>query len=278
MDFIANRNDAMDVETSEEDKAEEKILEILQGRKEFEETWKMLDNFAALISEDKKQNYTNLKAAFENFTKHAAKIASISGSVHEGLKNRVCVNKKFNQILAVRASFAQSLEAGKKQISKLEELIAEKDRIIDGKDQELKTQFDKLTSGNYELQIKIDELQKSLVGAQNDLKAETRLKNQRNEVILEIQTNLEKRQKELNHEVRSRLKNIKERDDAISELNIAKTKLEELEQQRKDDKQEIENLRKENEKQNTELSDAVDFRIEALGEENFLCKCLNTVY
>ena len=79
-------------------------------------------------------------------------------------KNRVCVNKKFNQILAVRASFAQSLEAGKKQISKLEELIAEKDRIIDGKDQELKTQFDKLTSGNYELQIKIDELQKSLVG------------------------------------------------------------------------------------------------------------------
>ena len=86
MDFIANRNDAMDVETSEEDKAEEKILEILQGRKEFEETWKMLDNFAALISEDKKQNYTNLKAAFENFTKHAAKIASISGSVHEGLK------------------------------------------------------------------------------------------------------------------------------------------------------------------------------------------------
>ena len=278
MDFIANRNDAMDVETSEEDKAEEKILEILQGRKEFEETWKMLDNFAALISEDKKQNYTNLKAAFENFTKHAAKIASISGSVHEGLKNRVCVNKKFNQILAVRASFAQSLEAGKKQISKLEELIAEKDRIIDGKDQELKTQFDKLTSGNYELQIKIDELQKSLVGAQNDLKAETRLKNQRNEVILEIQTNLEKRQKELNHEVRSRLKNIKERDDAISELNIAKTKLEELEQQRKDDKQEIENLRKENEKQNIELSDAVDFRIEALGEENFLCKCLNTVY
>ena len=193
-------------------------------------------------------------------------------------KNRVCVNKKFNQILAVRASFAQSLEAGKKQISKLEELVAEKDRIIDGKDQELKTQFDKLTSGNYELQIKIDELQKSLVGAQNDLKAETRLKNQRNEVILEIQTNLEKRQKELNHEVRSRLKNIKERDDAISELNIAKTKLEELEQQRKDDKQEIENLRKENEKQNTELSDAVDFRIEALGEENFLCKCLNTVY
>ena len=142
----------------------------------------------------------------------------------------------------------------------------------------MKTQFDKLTSGNYELQIKIDELQKSLVGAQNDLKAETRLKNQRNEVILEIQTNLEKRQKELNHEVRSRLKNIKERDDAISELNIAKTKLEELEQQRKDDKQEIENLRKENEKQNTELSDAVDFRIEALGEENFLCKCLNTVY
>ena len=110
------------------------------------------------------------------------------------------------------------------------------------------------------------------------MKEETRLKNQRNEVILETRANLDERQKQLNHEVKSRLKNLKERDDAISELKNVKTKLEELEQQRKDDKQEIENLRKENEKQNTELSDAVDFRIEALGEENFLCKCLNTVY
>ena len=110
-------------------------------------------------------------------------------------------------------------------------------------------------------------------GAQNDLKAETHLKNQRNKVILETRANLEERQKELNHEVRSRVKNIKERDDAISELNDVKTKLEELEQT-------IKGLQKKNEEQNAQLSDAVEFRHNALGEEKIFhsCICLNTVY
>ena len=80
---------------------------------------------------------------------------------------------------------------------------------------------------------------------------------------METRANLEERQKELNHEVRSRVKNIKERDDAISELNDVKTKLEELEQTIKD-------LQKKNEEQNAQLSDAVEFRHDALGEENFL--------
>ena len=85
MDFVENRNDAMDVETSEED-FEGKILEVLQDRKEFKETWTMLDSLTVYITGEPKRNYENLKAAFENFTKHAAKIATISGSVHEGLK------------------------------------------------------------------------------------------------------------------------------------------------------------------------------------------------
>ena len=87
MDFVENRNDAMDVETSEEDKTEEKILEILQNPEEFKETWEMLDNSVKYMALEHKQKYAKLKEAFENFTKHAAKIASISGSVHEGLKN-----------------------------------------------------------------------------------------------------------------------------------------------------------------------------------------------
>ena len=148
-------------------------------------------------------------------------------------------------------------------------IIEEKDRVIEGKEKDLKIQADKATFDRGVLQTKIDELQKSLDGAQNDLKVETRLKNQRNEVILETRTNLEERQKELNHEVKSRLKNIKERDDAISELNIAKLKLEDLEQGKKNDKEEIENLRKKIEEQNDELSKGVEFRHDALGEKKF---------
>ena len=85
MALVENRDDVMDVETSEED-SEGKILEILQDRKKFEETWKMLDSMTGYITGEPKQNYENLKVAFDNFTKHAAKIATISGSVHEGLK------------------------------------------------------------------------------------------------------------------------------------------------------------------------------------------------
>ena len=55
----------------------------------------MLDDVTKYIAGDHKQNYSKLKSAFENFTKHAAKIDTISGSVHEGLKNWACVNKKF---------------------------------------------------------------------------------------------------------------------------------------------------------------------------------------
>ena len=165
----------------------------------------------------------------------------------------------------MRASYNQTLEVSKNEISKLQTLVAEKDRIIDGKNQELQTQLDKLTTGKYELQTKIDELQKSLDGAQNDLKTEIGLKNQRNEVILETRANLEKRQKELNHEVKSRLNNIKERDAAVSELKIAKTKLEDFEQQMKEAKKTIEDLRKKNEDQNAQLSDAVEFRHDAEG-------------
>ena len=157
-----------------------------------------------------------------------------------------------------------------KIIEERDRVIATKERIVDGKDQELKMQFDKLTSVKYELQTKIDKLQKSLDGAQNDLKEETNLKNQRNKVILETRANLEERQKELNHEVKSRLKNIKEKDDAISELNIAKLKLEDLEQEKKNDKEEIENLRKKIEEQNDELSKGVEFRHDAIGKKSFI--------
>ena len=63
-------------------------------------------------------------------------------------------------------------------------IIKEKDQDIEGKEKELKIQADKAASDRGVLQTKIDELQKSLDGAQNDLKVETHLKNQRNEVIL----------------------------------------------------------------------------------------------
>ena len=148
--------------------------------------------------------------------------------------------------------------------------IAEKDRVIEEKERELKTQADKATNDRYILQTRIDELQKSLEGAQTDLKAETVLKNRRNEVILETQNKLNTRQKELNHEVARRIKNIKERDDAISELNIAKLKLEDLEQEKKNDKEEIENLRKKIEEQNDELSKVVEFRHDAIGKKSFI--------
>ena len=148
--------------------------------------------------------------------------------------------------------------------------IVGKDRVIAEKEQELKTQADKATSDRCVLQTRIDELQKSLEGAQTDLKAEMALKNWRNEVILETQNKLNTRQKELNHEVSRRLENLKERDDAIDKLNIAKLKLEDLEQEKKNDKEEIENLRKKIEEQNDELSKVVEFRHDAIGKKSFI--------
>ena len=138
MDLYENRDDDMETESSEEDTAinTQKMLDSKAG---FEETWKMLDNFAAFISEDKKQNYANLKDTFRNFIKHAEK-----------------------------------------------------------------------------------------------------------------------------------------RDAAINELNIAKLKLEDLEQEKKNNKEEIENLRKKIEEQNDELSKGVEFRHDALGEKKFfiyMSKC-----
>ena len=131
----------------------------------------------------------------------------------------------------MRASFNQTLEANKNQINKLEELVAEKDRVIEGNERELKIQADKAASNICTHQTRIDELQKSLNGAQNDLKEEMRLKNLKNEEILKISNNLKTRQNQLNHEVKSRVKNIEERDDAISELGNVKTKLENLNRQ-----------------------------------------------
>ena len=163
----------------------------------------------------------------------------------------------------------KSLKVYEEKNDELQKIIEEKDRVIEGKEKDLKIQADKTASTICMLQTKIDELQKSLAGAQNDLKQETLLKNQRNKVILDTRSDLEQRQKELNHEVKSRLKNIKERDDAISELNIAKLKLEDLEQGKKNDKEEIENLRKKIEEQNDELSKGVEFRHDALGEKKF---------
>ena len=87
---------------------------------------------------------------------------------------------------------------------------------------------------------------------------------------METQNKLNTRQKELNHEVARRIKNIKERDDAINKLNIAKLKLEDLEQEKKNDKEEIENLRKKIEEQDDELSKGVEFRHDALGEKSFI--------
>ena len=128
----------------------------------------------------------------------------------------------------------------------------------------MKILHDKATSYSSALQTKIDELQKSLDGAQNDLKEEIRLKNHRNEEILKISNDLKARQKELNHEVKSRVTNIKERDEALNELKSAKTKLEKFEQK--------------NEELNAQLSNAVEFRHDAEGEENFSCISLNAVY
>ena len=85
MDLYENRDDDMETESSEEDTAinTQKMLDSKAG---FEETWKMLDDSTKYMAGDHKQNYANLKSAFENFIKHAAKIATISGFVHEGLK------------------------------------------------------------------------------------------------------------------------------------------------------------------------------------------------
>ena len=85
MDLNENRDDAMETGSSEENTAEN-IQKMLDSKAEFDVTWKMLDNFAAFIAEDKKQNYADLKNAFGNFIKHAEEFATISGSVHEGLK------------------------------------------------------------------------------------------------------------------------------------------------------------------------------------------------
>ena len=78
----------------------------------------------------------------------------------------------------MRASYNQTSEANKNEISILKELVAAQDR-------DLEIQADKAASDICTLQTKNDELQKSLDGAQDDLKAETLLKNQKNEVILE---------------------------------------------------------------------------------------------
>ena len=53
------RDDAMDMETSEED-VERKITEILEFQNEFKETWKMLDEMTKYIAVDNKLNYENL--------------------------------------------------------------------------------------------------------------------------------------------------------------------------------------------------------------------------
>ena len=85
MDLDENQDDAMEMGSSEENIAQN-IQQMLNSKAEFDETWKMLDNFAALIAEDKKQNYINLKDTFVNIIKYAEEFPKISGSVNEGLK------------------------------------------------------------------------------------------------------------------------------------------------------------------------------------------------
>ena len=76
-----------------------------------------------------------------------------------------------------RNSYKQSLKVYEKNVVELQKDIVGKDRVIAEKEQELKTQADKATSDRCVLQTRIDELQKSLEGAQTDLKAEMALKN-----------------------------------------------------------------------------------------------------
>ena len=72
MDLNENRDDTMEIESSEENTAEN-IQKMLDSKAEFDETWEMLDTFTAFISADKKQKYTNLKDTFGNFIKHGEK-------------------------------------------------------------------------------------------------------------------------------------------------------------------------------------------------------------
>ena len=72
MDLNENRDDAMEMESNEENTVEN-IHQMLDSKAEFDETWEMLDTITAYISADKKQNYINLKEMFANFIKHDEK-------------------------------------------------------------------------------------------------------------------------------------------------------------------------------------------------------------
>ena len=72
MDLNENRDDTMEMESSEKNTAEN-IQKMLDSKAEFDETWEMLDTFTAFISADKKQKYTNLRNTFANFIKHGEK-------------------------------------------------------------------------------------------------------------------------------------------------------------------------------------------------------------
>ena len=61
-----------------------------------------------------------------------------------------------------------SLKAYKENVDDLQKINDEKNRVIERKEKELKILHDKATSDSSALQTKIDELQKSLDGAQND--------------------------------------------------------------------------------------------------------------
>ena len=87
MNLNENRDDAVEMESSEENiNTTENIQQMLNSKAKIDETWGMLDSFAALISEDKKQDYINLKEMFASFVKHAEEFIRISGSVNEDLK------------------------------------------------------------------------------------------------------------------------------------------------------------------------------------------------
>ena len=87
MNLNENRDDAVEMESSEENINTAQIIQqMITSKAAFDDTWKMFDNFAALISDDKKQSYTNLKETFANFIKYAEELYQISGSVNESFE------------------------------------------------------------------------------------------------------------------------------------------------------------------------------------------------
>ena len=117
MDLNENRDDTMEMESSEENTAEN-IQKMLDSKAEFDETWEMLDTFTAFISADKKQKYTNLKDTFGNFIKHDE-------------KRDVAINEL--EIAKTKLEYLeQKTKDDKKEIENLRKKIEEQDAELAG--------------------------------------------------------------------------------------------------------------------------------------------------